>query len=60
MSFFSAAQNSNNYFYTSLLFLLLLSYFLSTLLDHCLKSLHNPVKVMNLPTDVYRKIAEFM
>ena len=58
MSFFLAAQNSNNYLYTSLLFLL--SYFLSTLLDYCLKSLHNPVKFMNLPTDVYRKITQFM
>ena len=58
MSFFLAAQNSNNYFYTYSLFLL--SYFLSTLLDHCLKNLHNPVKVMKLPTDVYRKSTQFM
>ena len=58
MSFLLAAQNSNDYLYTSSLFLL--SYFLSTLLDHCLKSLHNPVKVMKLPTDVYRKITQFM
>ena len=58
MSFFLAAQNSNNYIYTSSL--LLLSYFFSTLLDHCLKSLNNPVKVMKLPTDVYRKITQFM
>ena len=58
MSFF---LSSTNYYYTSLLSSELLSHYtVLTLLDHCLKSLHNPVKVMNLPTDVYRKITQFM